>query len=109
MTMPKTEEEIDRILQKDKRALKYEDIPPELQQAAVDNLGDIICNLILNIPRGRLKEIKHFSATELGNKTGLEFVFDPVLTEEESKILNRGLDAINALAGGRPLIRPGKG
>lgn len=107
--MPKTEEEIERIMQEDRRSLKYEDIPPELQQAAVDNLGDIICNLILNIPRERLKEIKHFSATELGNKTGIEFVFEPELTEEEDKTLKRGLETVNALAGGRPLIYPGKG
>jgi hypothetical protein len=101
----KTQEEIDKLMRENPRSLKYEDIPPEQQQAAADNLGDIAC-LILKAPRGRLKEVRHFSATELGNKTGIEFVFDPELTEEESEILNRGLDLLNAMAGGRPIIRP---
>jgi hypothetical protein len=107
MTKPKSQEEIDDLLCKDPRSLSYKDLPQEMQQAAADNLGDIVCG-ILNIPRERLKEVQHFDATELGNKTGIIFLFEPELTEEENKKFEAALEVVNKLAGGRPLIRPGK-
>jgi hypothetical protein len=82
--------------------ISFKDLSEEDVKVASEKLSEFAC-YVLCLPRSRLKEVKLFDMTELNNKTGLEFIWDPPLSEEQNSRLFEVLKIVNTLLGGSEL------